>query len=193
MIRTPEAPLFPEPHSFLTARRKVFVLGYTFFDQNYTLAQQSRSFLSTGQRRVHGMALLRPPLAAIVQRSCGVHISLMHLIRASNVQGRYLTKLCDQVVALIAPDHAQSIVWKPHDGDDDDDAPDRDISSTRIINCIVDRTTDQEESIQVRKGFKVRASLSSGPTLSVISGTRRLPSISFSQTPHWRTYLSKSR
>ena len=76
MIRTSEESLFPEPHSFLTARRKLFVLVYTFSDQNYTLD------LSTDQKRVHGMPLLRPPLAAIVQRSCGVHISLMHLIRA---------------------------------------------------------------------------------------------------------------
>ncbi|KAL4067468.1 hypothetical protein V8B97DRAFT_2061708 [Scleroderma yunnanense] len=67
---------------------------------------------------------------------------------------RYLTKLCDQVVALMSPEHAQSIVWKQQDGDDDDSALDRDVGNTRIINCVVDRTTDQEESIKVRKGFK---------------------------------------
>ncbi|KIM57715.1 hypothetical protein SCLCIDRAFT_1219233 [Scleroderma citrinum Foug A] len=67
---------------------------------------------------------------------------------------RYLTKLCDQVVALISPEHARSIVWEQHDGDDDNDVLDRDVGSTRIINCIVDRTTDQEESIKVCKGFE---------------------------------------
>ena len=117
----------------------------------------------------------------------------MHLIQASNVQDRYLTKLCDQVVSLISPEHAQSIVWKPQDGDDDDDARDRDITNTRIINCIVDRTPGQEGSIQVRNGFKVCAPLSSGPTLSIIPGTRPIPSISFFRGLHWRVYLSKSR
>ena len=140
------------------------------------------------------MPPLRLPLASIVQRSCGVHVFLMHLIRASNVQDRYLTKLCDQVVSLISPEHAQSIVWKSQDGDDDDDdALDRDITSTRVIDCIVDRTIDQEESIQVRKGFNVCAQLSSGPTLSIIPGIRLIPGTSFSQGPHWRIYLTKSR
>ncbi|KAI6095859.1 hypothetical protein F5141DRAFT_1012708, partial [Pisolithus sp. B1] len=63
---------------------------------------------------------------------------------------RYLTKMCDQVVALISSAHAQTIVWS--DGDEDDDEDDK---GGRIINCIVDRTTEQEESVQVREGFKV--------------------------------------
>lgn len=79
--------------------------------------------------------------------------------------------MCDQVVALISPEHARSIVWEQHDGDDDSDVLDRDIGSTRIINCIVDRTTDQEESIKVRKGFDVRVTFSSRPILSIIFGT----------------------
>ncbi|KAI5998961.1 hypothetical protein F5J12DRAFT_286001 [Pisolithus orientalis] len=67
---------------------------------------------------------------------------------------RYLTKMCDQVVALISSAHAQTIVW--NDGDEDDDeARDEDDEGDRIINCVVDRTTEQEESVQVREGFKV--------------------------------------
>ncbi|KAI6020260.1 hypothetical protein BKA83DRAFT_674992 [Pisolithus microcarpus] len=67
---------------------------------------------------------------------------------------RYLTKMCDQVVALISSAHAQTIVWS--DGDEDEDeARDEDDEGGRIINCVVDRTTEQEESVQVREGFKV--------------------------------------
>ncbi|KAI6101021.1 hypothetical protein EDD16DRAFT_1844403 [Pisolithus croceorrhizus] len=67
---------------------------------------------------------------------------------------RYLTKMCDQVVALISSAHAQTIVWS--DGDEDDnEVRDEDDEGGRIINCIVDRTTEQEESVQVREGFKV--------------------------------------
>ncbi|KAI6157189.1 hypothetical protein BKA82DRAFT_4325642 [Pisolithus tinctorius] len=75
---------------------------------------------------------------------------------------KYLTKMCDQVVALISAVHAQTIVWNDGDGDgDDDDARIEDDEGGRIINCIVDRTTEQEESVQVREGFK--ASAEQGP------------------------------
>ncbi|KAI5994326.1 hypothetical protein EDD15DRAFT_2432753 [Pisolithus albus] len=66
---------------------------------------------------------------------------------------RYLTKMCDQVVALISSAHAQTIVW--NDGGRADEARDEDDEGDTIINCIVDRTTEQEESVQVREGFKV--------------------------------------
>ena len=72
-----------------------------------------------------------------------------------NVHVRYLTKLCDQVVALMSPEHAQAIVWNQHDEHGNYGASDNDIGSTRIVNCIVDRTTDQEESISARKSFQV--------------------------------------
>ncbi|KAI6163533.1 hypothetical protein EDD17DRAFT_475985 [Pisolithus thermaeus] len=68
---------------------------------------------------------------------------------------RYLTKMCDQVVALISSAHAQTIVW--NDGGRDDEARDDDDDGDAIINCVVDRTTEQEESVQVREGFKVES------------------------------------
>ncbi|KAI6143616.1 hypothetical protein BKA82DRAFT_3983845 [Pisolithus tinctorius] len=71
---------------------------------------------------------------------------------------RYLTKMCDQVVALISSVHAQTIVW--NDGDKDvNGARDEDCEGNRIIKCVVDRTTEQEESVQVREGFKVASGL----------------------------------
>ncbi|KAI6027007.1 hypothetical protein EDC04DRAFT_2899497 [Pisolithus marmoratus] len=67
---------------------------------------------------------------------------------------RYLTKMCDQVVALISSAHAQTIVWNDA-GVRDEEARDEDYEGGRIINCVVDRTMEQEESVQVREGFKV--------------------------------------
>ncbi|KAI6035786.1 hypothetical protein EDC04DRAFT_2604872 [Pisolithus marmoratus] len=61
---------------------------------------------------------------------------------------RYLTRMCDQIVALVSPDHARRMVWNELGEDDEDDQGDR------IIKCVVQRTTEQEESVQVREGFK---------------------------------------
>ncbi|KAI6035782.1 hypothetical protein EDC04DRAFT_2880315 [Pisolithus marmoratus] len=60
---------------------------------------------------------------------------------------RYLTKMCDQVVALISSAHAQTIVWNDA-GVRDEEARDEDYEG--------DRTTEQEESVQVREGFKIQ-------------------------------------
>ena len=55
----------------------------------------------------------------------------------------------------MSSEHSQSIIW--NEGEDDNhDSRDEDDEGGRIINCIVDRTTEQEESVQVREGFKVR-------------------------------------
>jgi len=62
--------------------------------------------------------------------------------------------MCDQIVALMSSEHSQSIIWNEGE-DDDNDYRDEDDEGGRIINCIVDRTTEQEESVQVREGFKV--------------------------------------
>ncbi|KIJ07204.1 hypothetical protein PAXINDRAFT_19596 [Paxillus involutus ATCC 200175] len=56
---------------------------------------------------------------------------------------RYLTKMCDQVVALISSEHAQTIVWNEKDKWD------------RMFTFEVAQTNDQEESVTVSEGFKV--------------------------------------
>ena len=63
--------------------------------------------------------------------------------------------MCDQIVALMSSEHSQSIIWNEGE-DDDNDSRDEDDEGGRIINCVVDRTTEQEESVQTREGFKVR-------------------------------------
>ncbi|KAH9027877.1 hypothetical protein EDB85DRAFT_1892774 [Lactarius pseudohatsudake] len=66
----------------------------------------------------------------------------------------YLTKMCDQVVALISADHSASIVWNDEDRDSisiDMDAGD----SERLFTFEVTKTNEQEESAVSRPGFQV--------------------------------------
>lgn len=88
-----------------------------------------------------------------------------------NVHSRYLTKLCDQVVALMSPEHAKSIMWNEHDEPVNDGAFYSKVGSARIINCIVDRATDQEESINARKGFRVSVAFFCRQMLSIGAGS----------------------
>ncbi|KAH8979281.1 hypothetical protein EDB92DRAFT_1980226 [Lactarius akahatsu] len=71
---------------------------------------------------------------------------------------RYLTKMCDQVVALLSADHSASIVWHDEDGDAnsiDIDAGD----SERLFAFEVAKTNEQEESAVSRPGFQVVAGI----------------------------------
>ncbi|KAF9230093.1 hypothetical protein BU15DRAFT_69493, partial [Melanogaster broomeanus] len=71
---------------------------------------------------------------------------------------RYLTKMCDQDVALISPEHAESIVWNEHNSDDELSESDQD-ESDRMFSFEVAKTNEQEESVSVRKGFKCTTEL----------------------------------
>jgi hypothetical protein len=53
---------------------------------------------------------------------------------------RYLTKICDQLIALLSPSHTTSLVW----GDED-----------RLYTYEVAKQNEQEESASLRPGFKV--------------------------------------
>ncbi|KAH8993666.1 hypothetical protein EDB83DRAFT_2325213 [Lactarius deliciosus] len=71
---------------------------------------------------------------------------------------RYLTKMCDQVVALLSADHSASIVWNDEDGDTnsvDIDAGD----SERLFAFEVAKTNEQEESAVSRPGFQMNSSI----------------------------------
>ena len=73
---------------------------------------------------------------------------------------RYLTKMCDQVVSLISSEHAQTIIWSEEDSEVDDtleDSEDED-ESGRIVDFEVAQTSEQEETVTVRKGFRVSSS-----------------------------------
>ncbi|KAG9308630.1 hypothetical protein JVU11DRAFT_11581 [Chiua virens] len=66
---------------------------------------------------------------------------------------RYLTKICDQVIALISEDHAKSIVWNNSVDDDRHSQSDED-DTDRLFTFEVAKTTEQEEGVSVRKGFE---------------------------------------
>lgn len=89
--------------------------------------------------------------------------------------------MCDQDVALISPEHAESIVWNEHNSDDELSESDQD-ESDRMFSFEVAKTNEQEESVSVRKGFKVRIYnrnscfwLSLIAPLTVHNGTTRYP------------------
>ncbi|KAF9218569.1 hypothetical protein BS17DRAFT_720337 [Gyrodon lividus] len=67
---------------------------------------------------------------------------------------RYLTKMCDQVVALISSEHAQTIIWNENDEDDNDALEVDQDESDRMFTFEVAQTNEQEESVTVREGFR---------------------------------------
>src|SRR5712691_6773943 len=70
---------------------------------------------------------------------------------------RYLTKICDQVVALLSAEHSASIVWG--DEDDDDESVDVDAGDDdRLFTYEVAKRNEQEESASSRPGFQVSPS-----------------------------------
>ena len=82
---------------------------------------------------------------------------------------RYLTKICDQVVALLSAEHTASIVW----GDDDDDDESIDVDpgdDDRLFTYEVAKRNEQEESASSRPGFQVITS-----ALSDTNSTADLP------------------
>ena len=67
---------------------------------------------------------------------------------------RYLTKMCDQVVALLSAEHSASILW----GDDDSDTESVDLETgddDRLFTYEVAKRNEQEESAVSRPGFQV--------------------------------------
>jgi len=67
--------------------------------------------------------------------------------------------MCDQVVSLISPEHAQTILWSEEDSEGEDDMLEVDHDeSDRMFTFEVAQTNEKEESVTVRKGFKVSLS-----------------------------------
>jgi len=64
--------------------------------------------------------------------------------------------MCDQVTALISPEHARSIVWSEQESEDTlmEMEEDQD-ESDRMFTFEVTKTNEQEEAVKPRPGFKV--------------------------------------
>ncbi|EIW81360.1 hypothetical protein CONPUDRAFT_165528 [Coniophora puteana RWD-64-598 SS2] len=75
---------------------------------------------------------------------------------------RYLSKICDQSIALLSADYAQSIVWKESE-DDDTDTDSDDEGDERMGVFVVCKTNEQEESVKVRPGFTARVPMVASP------------------------------
>ncbi|KIM24930.1 hypothetical protein M408DRAFT_26540 [Serendipita vermifera MAFF 305830] len=69
---------------------------------------------------------------------------------------RYLTKLCDQIDCLVSNEHAENFVWK--DGPIQESTPDDEYSPVkdRMFGYSVQRTGDEEDSVQAEEGFLFR-------------------------------------
>ncbi|KAG8903436.1 hypothetical protein FRB99_003285 [Tulasnella sp. 403] len=61
---------------------------------------------------------------------------------------RYLTRLTDQIRALISPKHSSALVWEAESESDDD-------FEDRVFTFEVAKTNEQEEDVVIREGFKV--------------------------------------
>ncbi|KAJ6519114.1 hypothetical protein C8R45DRAFT_851769, partial [Mycena sanguinolenta] len=69
---------------------------------------------------------------------------------------RYLNKVADQVVCLISPEHARTIVWND---EAEDISMDIEEGSDRLFTFEVAKTNEQEETVSVCPGFTMHASV----------------------------------
>ena len=76
--------------------------------------------------------------------------------------------MCDQVVSLISPEHAQTILWSEEDSEDEDMHEVDYNESDRMFTFEVAQTNEQEETVAVRKGFKVSLSFVTGVYVDTI-------------------------
>lgn len=73
----------------------------------------------------------------------------------------YLTKIADQLVAVISSDQGKGIAWNEDAEEDDmdvDEDPDTDEEDERLYTFQVSKTNEQEESVNTRPGFEARSS-----------------------------------
>ncbi|KAG1764546.1 hypothetical protein EDD22DRAFT_951631 [Suillus occidentalis] len=72
---------------------------------------------------------------------------------------RYLTTICDQIMALVSPKHARSIARSEQEGKDtvtkvNDDKDEAEDEPDRMFTFEVRKTNEQEEAVKSRPGFK---------------------------------------
>lgn len=111
--------------------------------------------LYIGPRILLGMIQRPLQFAGTESRLCGEHLHAFQFsIRFFTLQNRYLTKICDQVVALLSAEQSASIVWN----DDDSGTKSADMAvgeSDRLFTFEVAKTNEQEEGAVSRPGFQV--------------------------------------
>jgi len=94
--------------------------------------------------------------AGIESRSCGEELQSADrpiLFAYLMPIDRYLTKICDQVIALLSTTHTTSLVWGDENSNTDVDMDDGD--EDRLYRFKVEKRNEQEENAALRPGFKV--------------------------------------
>jgi hypothetical protein len=74
---------------------------------------------------------------------------------SSTLADRYLTKICDQVVALLSPEQSAFIVWSEEQSGAESADMDVGDDSDRLFTFEVAETNEQEENAVARPGFQV--------------------------------------
>jgi hypothetical protein len=109
-----------------------------FWPEDSTWDDSAASSVSRNRVTLMRRATTEPPILFLI--SC--------------FRNRYLTKICDQVVALLSPKHSASIVWNGEGRDTESGDIDLD-DSGRLVSFEVAQTTEQEDGAVSRPGFQV--------------------------------------
>ena len=102
------------------------------------------------------MTTLSHPFPETEQRSSGrSSIPVSNITRIDNLP-RFLTKLCDQVLALVSVEHEEMLVLENEDENlDNDHEINLADDSDRLFQFNVQQTIQQEETASAGEGFKV--------------------------------------
>lgn len=96
------------------------------------------------------------PFPGTGQPSSGRTSNAITNITCINFSSRFLTKLCDQVLALVSAEHEEKLLLED-EGTSPENDPEVNLSnhSDRLFEFRVQQTTQQEETASAREGFKV--------------------------------------
>lgn len=113
--------------------------------------------LYTGLRTPLGMIQHLLRFAATESPLCGNRLQTVSLCSDfSHREYRYLTKICDQVVALLSAQQSASINWR--DEGSDTESVDMDVGETdRLFTFEVAKTNEKDEGAVSRPGFQVHS------------------------------------
>lgn len=78
----------------------------------------------------------------------------------SNIDFSYLTKLADQIIALVSPSQAQGFTWDAHTRDKGQPANQFENNQARVFSFEVNKALDEKEDVVANSGFSVLISWS---------------------------------
>ncbi|KAL5492779.1 hypothetical protein ACEPAI_4226 [Sanghuangporus weigelae] len=86
---------------------------------------------------------------------------------------RYLTKIVDQIVALVSEEHGRALVWDDPDDIDENNSSfvDLEEDTDRLFAFEVSKASEQEENVGIYEGIKIKNSLIRNSTMSKLDAT----------------------